>query len=200
MAKPNLPPLKLSCSTTDCDNALHCFRKTKRESQFKPGTCQSCGAELIDWSRVQKKDVADVEHTLASLKKEWIRHQFWHRPLDQWAVNYARRKGRLELHAALAHRLRQCVGVKSTRDGRQTPWSKNPIYYAQHATACCCRRCIEYWHGIPPERPLTEGELDYFLQLCILYLKERLPDLSDHGVRVPPIRKKLPISAKEPSS
>ncbi len=34
-------------------------------------------------------------------------------------------------------------------DGRQTPREGNTIFYAQHATASCCRTCIEYWHGIP---------------------------------------------------
>ena len=197
MAKPRLEPLKLSCSTSDCDNDLHCFRKSKRESRYKPGTCQACGAKLIDWTRVQERDPDDIEHTFASLRKEWIRHQFWHRPLDQWALNYARRKGRSGLHEALAHRLRKCIAVKTPRDGRQTPWERNPIYYAQHATACCCRRCIEYWHGIPFDRDLTDEELAYFVRLCTLYLNERLPDLPEQGIRVPPIKERLSISKKE---
>lgn len=196
MARPKLEPLNLSCSASDCENELHCFRKSKRESRFAPGACQACGAELIDWTRVQKRDPSDIKNTFEQLRKEWIRHQFWHCDFDQWAINYARRKGRVQLHAALGRRLRQAISIKGSRDGRQTPWNKNPICYAQHATACCCRRCIEYWHGIPPDRPLTVDELSYFEQLCILYLKERLPDLPDEGMYVPPIKKKLAVSTK----
>ena len=193
MSKPKLTPLKLQCSQSDCDNDLHCFRRSKRESEFEPGQCQSCGADLVNWERIRQRNMGDVQHTFSSLKLEWIRHQFWHRPLDQRAINYARRRGRIGLHAAVEKRIRKSVGTKTSRDGRQTPWERNPIYYAQHATACCCRRCIEYWHGIPAERPLTDGEVDYFVGLCILYLNERLHDLAEEGVKVPPIRKRLSL-------
>ncbi len=48
-------------------------------------------------------------------------------------------------------------------DGRQTPMRGHPIFIAQHATATCCRGCLEKWHRIPCGRPLTEGEVDYVL-------------------------------------
>ena len=34
-------------------------------------------------------------------------------------------------------------------DGKQTPMRNHPIFVAQHATATCCRGCLEKWHGIP---------------------------------------------------
>ena len=34
-------------------------------------------------------------------------------------------------------------------DGKQTPMRGHPVFIAQHATACCCRGCLEKWHGIP---------------------------------------------------
>lgn len=43
-------------------------------------------------------------------------------------------------------------------DGRQTPWRGHPIFVAQHATACCCRGCLEKWHAIPRGRELTPEE------------------------------------------
>jgi hypothetical protein len=75
------------------------------------------------------------------------------------------------------------------RDGRQTPLQGNAIYYAQHATACCCRKCLEYWHAIPQGRPLTDKELEYCVALIELYLKERLPELKDEPEDVPRRRK-----------
>ena len=200
MIKPALEPLEISCSNADCENDLHCFLRSKRETRFSPGQCQACGADLIDWPRVHRRDPADVENTLASLKKEWIRHEYWHRDFDQRAINYARRKGRLRLHEALEHRLRKCIAIKSPVDGRQTPWEGNPLYYAQHAIACCCRKCLEYWHGVPVDQPLTEQEIQYFIALCDRYLKERLPNLPDHGVKVPPLRSKLPIKRSKEDS
>ena len=43
-------------------------------------------------------------------------------------------------------------------DGRQTPMRGHPVFVAQHATATCCRGCLEKWwnvpkgFAIPPER------------------------------------------------
>ena len=25
----------------------------------------------------------------------------------------------------------------------------HPVFIAQHATACCCRSCLEKWHNVP---------------------------------------------------
>jgi hypothetical protein len=43
-------------------------------------------------------------------------------------------------------------------DGKQTPYRGHPVFVAQHATACCCRGCLEKWHGIPRGQPLTSAE------------------------------------------
>jgi hypothetical protein len=63
-------------------------------------------------------------------------------------------------------------------DGTQTsmdPEKGAQIYhFGMHATACCCRKCMQYWHGIPRERPLTEEELDYFSTLVWLYVCTRM--------------------------
>ena len=34
------------------------------------------------------------------------------------------------------------------KDGRQTPYRGHPAFVAQHATATCCRMCLERWHEI----------------------------------------------------
>jgi hypothetical protein len=43
-------------------------------------------------------------------------------------------------------------------DGRQTPMRGHPVFIAQHATATCCRSCLEKWHAIPAGRPLSDEE------------------------------------------
>ncbi len=190
IGKMKLEPLKITCTSTDCDNGLHCFRASQKQGVTKVGACRECGAQLIDWSRVHKKDLTDAQYTFEALKYELIRHKFWHVPINSKAVNYAHRKGISGLERAVRSRLRTSVGVaKPFRDGTQTSMedSPNPIHHAQHATASCCRKCIEYWHDIPRARPLTDEEIEYLAELVMLYLKERLPNLSDRGV--PPIRR-----------
>jgi len=193
LAKLGLEPLKITCTSTDCTNNLHCFKATREmKVANNTGPCRDCGAELVDWSRLHKQDTRDVRYTFAALKFELIRHKFWHVEIEEKAVNYAKRKGFSGLAIAVESRLRTSVGAADpSRDGRQTPMegSGNPIHYGQHATASCCRKCMEYWHGIPQGRSLTDDEISYLSELVMLYLRERLPRLTEDGEKVPSIRK-----------
>ncbi|MEX2236944.1 MAG: DUF4186 family protein [Dehalococcoidia bacterium] len=155
------------------------------------GTCRECGARLVDWSRVHAQDIRDVAHTFDCLRLELFRHHFWHVEIPQRAVNYARRKGRARLREAVRKRIVAAIGeALPARDGYQTPreGSSNPIHYAQHASASCCRRCLEEWHGIPTGRPLLGAEVTYITDLAMRYLTERLPALTEGGEIVPPVR------------
>ena len=184
-----LPSLGMSCTSTDCDNDLHCFRHARRKANPR-GPCRNCGADLVDWPRVTSRDVEDVANTFAALQHERIRHHYWHTEIDQKALNYARRKGRIELAAAIKHRLSKVVaGAEPYRDGTQTPFSDNIIYYAQHATASCCRKCIEEWHGIERGREMSEEEITYLTTLAMGYIEMRLPDLPSLGQKVSAIRR-----------
>jgi hypothetical protein len=190
-----LEPLKVTCLSEDCENNLHCFLATKQlRAANQVGRCRYCNIDLIDWSRVQRRDPNDVTFTFQAMRNEYIRHYFWHVPFDARAINYARRKGRRRLGEAVRKRLQTAIGGAAPyRDGRQTPLhpTPNPIHYAQHATATCCRRCVQEWHGIPEGRPLTDEELQYLAALAMQYLNERLT-LTEAGERVPPIHVETP--------
>ncbi|MGH9155146.1 MAG: DUF4186 family protein [Acidimicrobiales bacterium] len=185
-----LAPLKISCTSSNCEADLHCFKATRKlVKENKAGACRSCGIELIDWPRLHDRSLDDVAFTFSELRRESIRHHFWHLGFDQKAINHARRKGRRALYEAAQQRIKTSVSRAGMPfDGQQTPRSGNTLYYAQHATASCCRRCIEYWHAIPPDRDLSEEEVQYLTSLVICYLDERLSDLGDDPVYVPPQR------------
>ena len=189
-----LEPLKLSCNTADCPNDLHCFRKSKRLSKHPKGRCQCCGEDLVDWPRVQKQDLTDVKNTFKSIKREWIRHYYWELKFPQRVLNHAKRKGRIALDAAVEKRLRQAVSLPKKQnpyDGRQTPFTgkaQTVITCAQHAVACCCRTCIEYWHGIPVDTPLSADHIAYFKKLVLMYIDGRLPELNPEPLAVPNLR------------
>ncbi len=55
-------------------------------------------------------------------------------------------------------------------DGKQTPMRGHPVFIAQHATATCCRGCLEKWHAIPHGRALSEPEQDYIVQVIHRWL------------------------------
>ena len=187
------PPLpKMTCKSTDCTNNLHCFQQDKKDSKPVPGgKCRECGIDLVDWARVHKREIRDSEYTFSMLRIEMIRHKYWHQSLNERERNYAKRKGRAGIRIAAEKRIRSSVGPKEPyKDGTQTPWAGHLLYYAQHATASCCRTCIAEWHAIPTGRALSGDEIEYLTDLVCDYVDERMPELTENGERVPYIRKK----------
>ena len=63
-------------------------------------------------------------------------------------------------------------------DGKQTPMRNHPVFIAQHATATCCRKCIQKWHGIEKGRALNENEIDYYVALIMEWIKRQYDELS----------------------
>jgi hypothetical protein len=150
------------------------------------GKCRSCGAALVDWKRLHRRNQADASYTFAALQHELIRHHFFHRNVDEDAMRHAQRKGRTQLKQSARDRLMKYLAISNPpRDGRQTPLEGNAIYYAQHATATCCRTCLEYWHDIPKGRSLTEAEFEYCSKLVELFLDKILPNLAEDPIKVP---------------
>jgi len=58
-------------------------------------------------------------------------------------------------------------------DGKQTPMRGHPVFVAQHATACCCRGCLQKWHQIPQGRALTLAEQAYIVVVLEKWLREK---------------------------
>ena len=212
-----LPPLKLTCMSTKCEENKHCFlpgpkpRKRKGDSPADAGTgaagaskflhpehtgkCWKCDAAPIDWGRIHRREIKDAAYTVECLKLELFRDHYWTIEIDEQAVAHARRKGFAGMQEAVERRMRSkpmSCGVTPgtpTFDGRQTPLSGNAVFYAQHATATCCRKCMEVWHRIPRDRDLNEAEIQYLAGLNMVYVRERLPYLTETGETVPSSRK-----------
>ena len=58
-------------------------------------------------------------------------------------------------------------------DGKQTPMRNHPVFIAQHATATCCRGCLEKWHKIPKNRPLFAQEIDFVVNLIMEWIEKQ---------------------------
>jgi hypothetical protein len=66
-----LKPLKITCTSSDCAQGLHCFQQTRKlVALHQQGRCRTCGVALIDWRRVHQRDPADVSYTFTALKYE----------------------------------------------------------------------------------------------------------------------------------
>ena len=119
-----------------------------------------------------------VEHTLVRLGESQFRAKF---VLSEADRSYARDKGRHVIDRHAHEMLRARVGeAQPSNDGRQTPWRGHPVFTAQHATATCCRGCIEKWHGIAKGRPLTDAEVNRLADLVMAWIDR---DLTNHPAR-----------------
>ena len=59
-------------------------------------------------------------------------------------------------------------------DGKQTPMRGHPVFKAMHATACCCRGCMEKWYRVRRGRPLTESEQQRVVNLLMVWIERQL--------------------------
>lgn len=179
----DLLPLDITCGSTKCEDELHCFslKKSSIKKFGRVGVCRECGNDLIDWSRVHRRDIKDAEFTFSAMKNELIRHVFWHTEIDDLAKESALKDGLEKLKIRTRKALKTKVGKHNAfMDGRQTPMGNGDIVnYAQHATATCCRKCIEIWHNIPQEEILNDEQLEFFTELVLLYSIERIPELKN---------------------
>lgn len=114
----------------------------------------------------------NIVNKLAELSKSDFRRRF---RLSEKDRAYAALKGAeiLRSHAAdfIAGRLAPAV---IENDGRQTPMRNHPVFTAQHATATCCRRCLEKWHGIPPGIELTDVQQAYIVDLIMEWIRRQM--------------------------
>ncbi len=112
---------------------------------------------------------AFVNHKLAGLKRSKFRSKF------RLAPQYLEYIGAKGLETIRKH----AYQIVSTRiapafpknDGKQTPMKGHPVFIAQHATATCCRKCLEKWHGIGTGRALDEKEIDYIVALIMEWVR-----------------------------
>jgi hypothetical protein len=95
---------------------------------------------------------------------------------------YLHTKGRAAVarHAAemIARRL---APANPARDGKQTPMRGHPVFVAQHATATCCRGCLEKWHGIERGRALSAEEQAYVVNVIASWIEREDPNAPEAG-------------------
>jgi hypothetical protein len=66
--------------------------------------------------------------------------------------------------------------AEPVNDGKQTPWRGHPVFIAQHATATCCRTCLQKWHGVAKGHALTPEEQAHVVAVITRWLEAQQPD------------------------
>ena len=104
---------------------------------------------------------------------------------------YAADKGRekIEKHAQDFIHMRLAPAV-IPNDGKQTPMKGHPVFLAQHACACCCRGCLEKWHGIPKGRELTSEEQEYVVDVLMTWIDRQMEGYKPPEAPEPSLKKK----------
>jgi len=175
------PIKEIHCSISDCENDLHTFRrKYKKDGTYRSDVCINCGVDIIDWERLEVLDINDVDFTFSSLKTEWLRNYYWFRKVEENVVRNTKKRHLDDLRVSATKRLDSSLTRPYDvlwNDGSQTPFHGYIIYYAQHATATCCRKCVQEWYNIERDRRLTNFEVNYFKELMMLYIQNKFPEL-----------------------
>ena len=90
-------------------------------------------------------------------------------------LEYIRDKGLDTIHSHARDFIRDRVAPSEpVNDGKQTPMRGHPVFIAQHATATCCRGCIEKWHKFPQHRELTKTEQEYLVSVIIEWINRQI--------------------------
>lgn len=86
--------------------------------------------------------------------------------LQTWGIDHVLKQGKDLI-------LQRVAPALPRNDGKQTPWRNHPIFVAQHATATCCRGCLEKTHGIAKGQALSGEELSYVLDVLRKWLENQ---------------------------
>lgn len=114
----------------------------------------------------------DLDEVFRALASSRFRSRFVLQPRD---AAYLREKGiDIVIQHADAFVAQRLAPAHPRNDGRQTPWRGHPVFVAQHATACCCRGCLQKWHAIARGNELTGDEREHVLRALRRWLLDQL--------------------------
>ncbi len=113
-----------------------------------------------------------INRILESLKKSKFRSSFYLKLKDK---QYVKEKGIETIEKHTRDFIEKRLAPKEIKnDGKQTPMRGHPTFIAQHATACCCRGCLNKWHKIPKNIELSKEQKDYIVEVIMTWIKRQM--------------------------
>ena len=114
----------------------------------------------------------NYKECIDALSKSSFRSRFHLKKKD---LEYVKEKGietiRRHAYDFIVTRL---APARIDNDGKQTPMKNHPVFIAQHATATCCRGCLEKWYKIEKGRKLTDVEIEFIVNLIMFWIEEEV--------------------------
>ena len=112
------------------------------------------------------------EEALAKLSTSAFRRRFH---LSEELKRYVSEKGvaaiRAHAYDFISTRL---APAHPANDGKQTPMGNHPVFVAQHATATCCRGCLNKWWKVPQGKQLTPSQMDKIVNLIMAWIEREM--------------------------
>ena len=134
------------------ERKLHIPQAKKSGYSYTPGS--NSGAAI-------KYQLPDRNELFTRLSRSDFRSRFH---LTEKDKAYVREKGMDTIRSHARDFVEKRLSSEAPEnDGKQTPMKGHPVFIAQHATACCCRGCLEKWHSIPSGKVLTQAEQEYII-------------------------------------
>lgn len=111
----------------------------------------------------------NIDYILNKLAKSKFRSSFHLKDSDKL---YVKEKGMLKIRChAYSFINKRLAPAFIPNDGKQTPMKGHPVFIAEHATATCCRTCLEKWHHIPKGRRLSDNEIGYVVDVIMKWIE-----------------------------
>lgn len=144
-------------------------RKLQMSQAKKSGYSYVPGMGTADAIRYR---TPDRQTLFAGLRKSDFRSRFRLSDKDR---AYAAEKGAEVIRSHARRFVAERLSAENPEnDGKQTPMKGHPVFTAQHATACCCRSCLEKWHNIPSGKVLTDREQSYIVDVVMDWINTEL--------------------------
>ena len=117
-----------------------------------------------------------INEALEKLSWSTFRSRF---TLTKIEREYVREKGMDVIRRHAEDFVRQKLApAEPINDGKQTPMRGHPAFKAMHATACCCRGCLNKWYKVPLHKELNAEEQGRIVNLLMAWI-ERKTDESE---------------------
>ena len=149
----------------------HIERKLQMAQAKKSGYSYTPGTGCADAIRYQLPDRRELFHRLGASD---FRSRFH---LTEQDKAYVREKGLDTIYRHAWEFVEKRLSAENpANDGKQTPMKGHPVFLAQHATACCCRGCLEKWHRIPSGKVLNHAEKAYITDVLMDWIVKECQD------------------------
>ena len=113
-----------------------------------------------------------IEQVIKSLQKSTFRSKF---KLSNKDRQYIRDKGINTIRQHAIDFIKTRIAPQNPKnDGKQTPMRGHPVFIAQHATATCCRGCIQKWYGIKRGKELSDQEIQFLVELIMRWIEGQI--------------------------